>query len=85
MDLFRQTEEELRSPIISEDRVKEIRKHAEQLQLELSNYRKQVIDLMQKKSVNIESTIVYLNIIQESEQIISCLRHILRGMAKFCA
>jgi len=40
---------------------------------------------MQKQSVIIESTIVYLNIIQEAQQMLSCLRHMLRGITKFCA
>ena len=32
---------------------------------------------------NIESMTVFLNMIQESQQLLSCLRHLLRGMAKF--
>lgn len=83
--LFQQTDELFQSIGFKENNTKNIRENAEQLQHELSEYRKQVIDAMQKKSVNIESTIVYLNLIQESEQIISGLRHILRGITKFCA
>ncbi|MDO5316761.1 MAG: inorganic phosphate transporter [bacterium] len=83
--LFQQTDELFQSIGFKESNTKNIRENAEQLQHELSEYRKQVIDAMQKKSVNIESTIVYLNLIQESEQIISGLRHILRGITKFCA
>jgi len=83
--LFQQTDELFQSAGFSEGNTKSIRENAEQLQHELAEYRKQVIDAMQKKSVNIESTIVYLNLIQESEQIISGLRHMLRGMTKFCA
>lgn len=44
-----------------------------------------VLAIFDLVAVNIESTIVYLNLIQESEQIISGLRHILRGITKFCA
>ena len=83
--LFQQTDELFQSIGFKESNTRSIRENAEQLQHELSEYRKQVIDAMQKKSVNIESTIVYLNLIQESEQIISGLRHILRGITKFCA
>lgn len=83
--LFQQTDELFQSIGFKESNTKNIRENAEQLQHELSEYRKHVIDAMQKKSVNIESTIVYLNLIQESEQIISGLRHILRGITKFCA
>ncbi len=36
------------------------------------------------QTANIESTTAFLNIIQESQQILSCLHHILRGMLKFC-
>lgn len=82
-DIFRQTEGVLNSPKISEAEAKEAREATKRIQQRLADYRKQVIDSMQKNSVNIESTIVYLNIIQESEQILSCLRHILRGSAKF--
>lgn len=85
LGLFQQTDELFQSIGFKENNTKSIRENAEQLQHELSEYRKQVIDAMQKKSVNIESTIVYLNLIQESEQIISGLRHILRGITKFCA
>jgi hypothetical protein len=60
-----------------------VREQTKHIQQELSAYRKEVIDSMQKKSVNIESTIVYLNMVQESEQILSCLRHIVRGGTKF--
>ncbi len=84
-DIFRRTEFVLTPSSISEDKTKELRAQAEQLQRELSDHRKQVIDSMQKKSVNIESTIVYLNIIQETQQILSCLRHMLRGITKFYA
>lgn len=84
-NLFQQAVDFVSSPDISEERAKAIREHTKQLQQELSAYRKMVIDSMQKKSVNIESTMVFLNIIQESEQILSSLRHMLRGVAKLCA
>jgi len=35
------------------------------------------------QTANIESTTAFLNIIQESQQILSCLRHLLRGILKF--
>ncbi|MCR4602905.1 MAG: inorganic phosphate transporter [Prevotella sp.] len=84
-DLFRRTELVLTPSAISMDKTKELRTQAEQLQHQLTDHRQQVIDSMQKQSVNIESTIVYLNIIQESQQMLSCLRHMLRGITKFCA
>lgn len=60
-----------------------IRDRAEVLQKEFSNYRKQVIDSMQQHTVNIESTTVFLNLIQESQQLLSCLRHMVRGLDRF--
>jgi len=84
-NLFRQTEFVLTVSTISEEKVLHLREQAESLQHTLSDYRKQVIDSIQKNSVNIESTIVYLNIIQESQQMLSCLRHMLRGITRFCA
>ena len=40
---------------------------------------------MQQNTVNIASTTAFLNILQESQQILSCTRHMLRGLAKFNA
>lgn len=82
LELLRQTDDLIKDSVITEENAKSIRAKAEQLQHELSEYRKQIIDSMQKKSVNVETTIVFLNMIQESEQITSSLRHMLRGMAK---
>ncbi len=84
-DLFRRTKLVLTPSAISRDKTKDLRSEAEQLQRKLADHRQQVIDSMQQQSVNIESTIVYLNIIQESQQMLSCLRHMLRGITKFCA
>lgn len=82
-DIFLQTEAVLSAPEMNEGDAKMVREQTKHIQQELSAYRKEVIDSMQKKSVNIESTIVYLNMVQESEQILSCLRHIVRGGTKF--
>ncbi len=84
-NIFRHAELVLTPSTINIDKVMALRMQAEQLQRKLSDHRQQVIDTMQKQSVSIESTIVYLNIVQESQQILSCLRHMLRGISKFCA
>jgi len=84
-DIFWQAEAILTPTSIDDEKVKDIRQQAERLQDELSNYRKQVIDSIQSQSVNIESSIIYISIIQESQQMLSSLRHMLRGMSKFCA
>ena len=60
-----------------------LRREAETLQRSINTYHKKVIDSMQRNNVNIESTTTYLNMLQETAQILSCLRHTLRGMVKF--
>ena len=60
-----------------------LRERAEMVQVSLSEYRKQIIDSIQQQNVNIASATVFLSIIQESQQILSCLRHMTRGMVKF--
>ncbi|MCR5179925.1 MAG: hypothetical protein K6C30_01745, partial [Bacteroidaceae bacterium] len=59
-----------------------IREQAQSLQHTISTYRKEVMDSMQQNTLNIESTTLFLNILQESQQIHSGLRHMLRGMIK---
>ncbi len=83
--LFSRAEMLLTPSTLNETKVMTLRTDVEELQRDLADYRQQVIDSMQKQSVNIESTIVYLNIIQEAQQMLSCLRHMLRGITKFCA
>lgn len=85
LDLFQTTVSLISAQTVEESETKRLREHTKHIQRELSDYRKQIIDSMQKNSVNIESTIVYLNMIQESEQLLSCLRHIIRGFSKFYA
>ncbi len=82
-DLFRHTELFLMPSTISVERAVSLRAEAEQLQRRLSEHRQEVINSMQKNTVSIESTIVYLNMVQESQQMLSCLRHMLRGITKF--
>lgn len=82
-DIFTQTQAAVSSSV-DEAKVVVIREQAEIMQNSLSDYRKLIIDSMQQQTINIESTTVFLSIIQESQQILSCLRHMLRGMEKFC-
>lgn len=84
-DLFLLSEQIIEPSTITEKKVIAIRAQVEQFQRELSDQRKQIIDSMQKNTVSIDSTMVYLNMIQETQQMLSCLRHMLRGFAKFCA
>lgn len=84
-NIFAQSERITEPTIISEKNAIAIRAQVEQFQRNLSEQRKQIIDSMQKNTVSIDSTMVYLNMIQETQQMLSCLRHMLRGYAKFCA
>ncbi len=81
--IFQQIEAIVSSSESMRDKVQSVRNQAEVIQNKLSDYRKQIIDSMQQQTVNIESATVFLNIIQESQQLLSCLRHMLRGMEKF--
>jgi len=83
-NLFQQAELALMPSTLNEEKLRNLRSQAEQTQRKLTEHRQQIIDSMQKKTVNIESSIVYLNIIQESQQMISSLRHMLRGIMRFC-
>lgn len=61
----------------------QIRSDAEKLQATLSAYRKRIIIDIQTKQLNIESMTVFLNIVQESQELLSALRHEVRGKDKF--
>ena len=60
-----------------------LRADAMNLQASLSVYRKKVIDDIQRSQLNIESMTLFLLIVQESQELLSSLRHMIRGMAKF--
>ena len=67
----------------SMDEAEIIRTDADNLQKNLSDYRKRVIDDIQKSTINIESMTVFLNIVQESQALLASLRHMIRGVMKF--
>ena len=60
-----------------------IRGDAEKLQSQLSDYLRTIIHDIQAKQLNIESMTVFLNLVQESQQLLSALRHTVRGANKF--
>ncbi|MBQ8736826.1 MAG: inorganic phosphate transporter [Bacteroidaceae bacterium] len=60
-----------------------IRSDSQALQLTLSKHRKRVLDKIHENGVNMESQLVYINIIQESQQLLGTLRHLVRGVSKF--
>ena len=59
-----------------------IRNDAAGLQSSLSDYRKCIIHDIQTKQLNIEAMTVFLNVVQESQELLSALRHLMRGENK---
>ncbi len=65
------------------DSPEELRSDAMALQRQLSAYRKTIIDDIQNRPLNLESMILFLSLVQESQELLSNLRHMIRGYAKF--
>ena len=42
-----------------------------------------IIDAIQQYQLNIETMTVYLNLVQESQEMLSALRHFVRGVKRF--
>lgn len=61
----------------------QIRTDAAKQQSILSDYRKRIIHDIHTKDLNIESMTVFLNLVQESQELLSALRHTMRGRDKF--
>lgn len=68
---------------LTAENTEQVRTDTEKLQSSLSNYRKRIIIDIQNQPLNIESMTVLLNIVQESHELLSGLRHTLRGQSKF--
>ena len=60
----------------------QIRNDAAVLQSSLSDYRKRIIHDIQTRQLNIEAMTVFLSIVQESQELLSALRHLMRGESK---
>lgn len=65
------------------DKAELIRVDSQSLQQTLSNHRKSILDKIHESDVNMESQLVYINLIQESQQLLGTLRHLVRGISKF--
>lgn len=63
--------------------VEALRAECETLQSYLSNDRKELLDTMQRTDNNITTILLTIHILQESQELIGSLRHMLRGMNKF--
>lgn len=68
---------------LSESEVEIFRADAQILQDRLSAYRKSVLDRIQSSETNIETMTLFLNMVQESQELVGSLRHAMRGMLKF--
>lgn len=68
---------------ISDETTHHIRDDAARIQNALSDYRKRIIRDIQTEQLNIESMTVFLNLVQESQELLSALRHTMRGKGKF--
>ena len=68
---------------ISDETTHHIRDDAARIQNALSDYRKRIIRDIQTKQLNIESMTVFLNLVQGSQELLSALRHTMRGKNKF--
>ena len=60
----------------------QIRNDATVLQSSLSNYRMRIIYDIQTRQLNIEAMTVFLSVVQESQELLSALRHLMRGEGK---
>ncbi|MBQ8805598.1 MAG: inorganic phosphate transporter [Bacteroidaceae bacterium] len=60
-----------------------IRTDSQALQATLSRHRKEMLDRMHDNNTNLEAMLVYINIVQESQVLVSTLRHLIRGVYKF--
>ena len=66
------------------DNYRQTLKEADKLKDELSVVRKRHIDRMQTSHTqNVQAGLVYLNLLQESQQLLSNMRHQLRAVKKF--
>ena len=86
INLFRRTECLLDGGTVDgsakADSPEDLRADAMALQRQLSAYRKTVIDDIQNRPLNLESMILFLSLVQESQELLSNLRHMIRGYAK---
>ena len=60
----------------------QIRNDAAVLQSSLSDYRTRIIHDIQTRQLNIEAMTVFLSVVQESQELLGALRHLMRGESK---
>ena len=67
---------------LNSETASQIRNDAAILQSSLSDYRKRIIHDIQTRQLNIEAMTVFLSVVQESQELLSALRHLMRGEGK---
>ena len=67
---------------LDSDTASQIRNDAAVLQSLLSDYRKRIIHDIQTRQLNIEAMTVFLSVVQESQELLSAIRHLMRGENK---
>ena len=65
------------------DKADKLRKAGDELQLKLNAFHKSMLDQMQNEQCKINTLLVAVNITQESQQLISSTRHLLKGLSRF--
>jgi hypothetical protein len=65
------------------DKADKLRKAGDELQLKLNAFHKSMLDQMQNEQCKINTMLVAVNITQESQQLISSTRHLLKGLSRF--
>ena len=60
-----------------------LRNECTNVQQQISNDRKQALDTMQDGNTNLNTLLLTIHILQESQELIGSLRHMIRGMNKF--
>lgn len=66
------------------DDVDALRKEEENYKNKISKLRKEHIDLMHDENVNLNSSLIYLNLLQETQELIGSMRHASRAYRHFC-
>ena len=61
-----------------------LRKEEENYKNKISKLRKEHIDLMHDENVNLNSSLIYLNLLQETQELIGSMRHASRAYRHFC-
>ncbi len=81
INLFNETHAMLQSGDFSDANT--IREKCMALQGQISRDRKKVLDAINEGSHNINTQLLTVHVLQESQALLSCLRHMIRGMNKF--